>query len=100
MRAHRARDDPEIRPDLRSEGAAPMSRFLLPQEAQAHPCPFFRFLVNEADVTQHGVGPIYVHESCRADACIGWRWQASLTVNNPTRANDARGNQVGQKVDF
>lgn len=44
------------------------------QEAKTKDCPFFRYCVNEMGVIRDGDQPVYVHEKCRASACIMWRF--------------------------
>lgn len=75
-----------------------MIGLLTPDEARTRECPLIRYCENAEQVIHERMPALYSHANCRGPDCIGWRWSPALTVNNPMRAHDARGNQVGQSV--
>lgn len=50
-----------------------MTGLLTEAEAKERACPFFRYVINEADVVQRQTSAIYAHSPCAASACIAWR---------------------------
>ncbi len=53
------------------------SGYIRESEAGSFTCPHIRYCVNEADVAQYQVHPIYVHQSCAGRECrMAWRESA------------------------
>jgi hypothetical protein len=51
--------------------------YLTDEEARREVCPHMTWMVNESDVINFKVSPIYAQQSCRGSDCkMAWRWKS------------------------